>query len=242
MFVNKSKKRSKALSIFIVFSILVSFFPVAVSFPTNVQAATTLNVYPAPSGVTLNTTYTVQVQVPGGPWQSLDVYQTTVNGYTSSKTSFVYFDTDGPVNISVTSNIGTITTAVIRPAANNITPTINGNTMTFTHIRSHEALGGSEWGCQQHIWIIFANPVEVNPPSPTDPNVIYVGPGLYTQDYVVPSGKTLYIAGGAVIKAAVILDNATNAKVIGRGVILNAPDRAIVGRLCQPNHDRRDHS
>ena len=66
MFVNKSKKRSKALSIFIVFSILVSFFPVAVSFPTNVQAATTLNVYPAPSGVPLNTTYTVQVQVPGG--------------------------------------------------------------------------------------------------------------------------------------------------------------------------------
>ena len=60
---------------------------------------------------------------------------------------------------------------------------------------------------------LFANPVEVNPPSPTDPNVIYLGPGLYTQDYTVPSGKTLYIAGGAVIKAAVNLDNATNAKV-----------------------------
>ena len=69
------------LSIFIVFSILLSFFPVAVNFPTNVQAATTLNVYPAPSGVPLNTTYTVQVQEPGGAWQDLDVYQTTVNGY-----------------------------------------------------------------------------------------------------------------------------------------------------------------
>ena len=83
MFVNKSKKRSKALSIFIVFSILVSFFPVAVSFPTNVHAATTLKVYPAPSGVPLNTAYTVKVRVPGGPWQNLDEYQTTVNGYTS---------------------------------------------------------------------------------------------------------------------------------------------------------------
>ena len=52
---------------------------------------------------------------------------------------------------------------------------------------------------------IFANPVEVDPPSPNDPNVIYVGPGYYTQDYIVPSGKTLYIAGGAAIKGEVVL-------------------------------------
>ncbi len=226
MFVNKRKKRSKALSILIVFSFLVSFFPVAVSFPANVQAATTLNVYPAPSGVPLNTTYTVQVQVPGGPWQSLDVYQTTVNGYTSSKTSFAYFDTDGPVNISVTSNIGSISTAVIRPAANNITPAINGNTMTFS-ISGPMNISVEVNGDANNTLDLFANPVDPNPPSPTDPNVIYVGPGLYTQDYVVPSGKTLYIAGGAVIQGGINMDNATNAKVLGRGVILNAPYRAI---------------
>ena len=74
---------------------------------------------------------------------------------------------------------------------------------------------------------IFANPVEVNPPSPTDPNVIYLGPGYYKQDYIVPSGKTLYIAGGAVIKGEVVLDNATNAKVIGRGVLDHPPGRAV---------------
>ena len=67
--------------------------------------------------------------------------------------------------------------------------------------------------------MIFANPLEVNPPSPTDPDVIYLGPGLYTQNYIVPSGKTLYIAGGAVVKGGVIMNNATNAKVIGRGVL-----------------------
>ena len=78
MFVNKSKKRSKALSIFIVFSILVSFFPVALSFPTNVQAATTLKVYPAPAGVPLNGDYTVQVREPGGVWKDLDEYRTIV--------------------------------------------------------------------------------------------------------------------------------------------------------------------
>ena len=81
LFLNRSKKRSKVLSFLIVFSFLVSFFPMALNFPTNVQAATTLNVYPAPTGVPLNTTYTVKVREPGGVWQDLDEYQTTVNGY-----------------------------------------------------------------------------------------------------------------------------------------------------------------
>ncbi|KRE35225.1 discoidin domain-containing protein [Paenibacillus sp. Soil522] len=72
--------------------------------------------------------------------------------------------------------------------------------------------------------MIFANPLEVNPPSPTDPDVIYLGPGLYQQDYTVPSGKTLYIAGGAVVQGGIVMDTATDAKVIGRGV-LDRPDK-----------------
>ncbi|WP_442952844.1 discoidin domain-containing protein [Paenibacillus sp. Soil522] len=75
--------------------------------------------------------------------------------------------------------------------------------------------------------MIFANPLEVNPPSPSDPNVIYLGPGLYQQDYTVPSGKTLYVAGGAVIQGSINLNSATNAKVIGRGVLDRPAGRAI---------------
>ena len=35
----------------------------------------------------------------------------------------------------------------------------------------------------------------------------------------MPSGKTLYIAGGAVVRGGVILNNTMNTKVIGRGVL-----------------------
>ena len=190
------------------------------------QAATTLKVYPAPSGVTLNTAYTVKVRVPGGVWQDLDEYQTQVDNYHRHNVSFVYFDTDGPVDISVTDNLENITSATIRPTNKNITPTINGNTMTFS-ISGPMKLSAVVNGDLYNTLDIFANPVEVNPPSPTDPNVIYVGPGYYTQDYTVPSGKTLYLAGGAVIKGEVFLDNATNAKLIGRGVIDHPPGRAV---------------
>ena len=223
LFFNRSKKRS---NVFLLLAFVIAFVPMVLNFPTDVQAATTLKVYPAPSGVTLNTAYTVKVRVPGGVWQDLDEYQTSVDNYHRHNVSFVYFDTDGPVDISVTDNLENITTANIRPSNQNITPTINGNTMTFS-ISGPMKLSAVVNGDLYNTLDIFANPVEVNPPSPTDPNVIYVGPGYYTQDYIVPSGKTLYLAGGAHIKGEVFLDNATNAKLIGRGVIDHPPGRAV---------------
>ena len=67
---NRCNKSSRILSFLLVF--LVAFVPITVYFPTNVHAATTLNVYPAPTGVPLNTYYTVKVREPGGVWQYLD--------------------------------------------------------------------------------------------------------------------------------------------------------------------------
>ncbi|WP_372663714.1 LamG-like jellyroll fold domain-containing protein [Cohnella sp.] len=218
MFASRGNMRSKALSIFIVFSILVSFFPVALSFPAHVEAATTLKVYPAPSGVALNADFTAQVREPGGVWKGLDEYRTTVGHPTKSNASFVYFDTDGQVEMSVTYNAGTITSTRIRGLNTEITPTINGNTMTFA-MSGPMKLSVEVNGELNRNIMIFANPLEVNPPSPTDPNVIYLGPGLYQQNYTVPSGKTLYIAGGAVVQGGIDMSNATNVKVIGRGVI-----------------------
>ena len=135
----------------------------------------------------------------------------------------------------MTDNHENITSANIRPSNNNITPTINGNTMTFS-ISGPMKLSAVVNGDLYNTLDIFANPVEVNPPSPTDPNVIYVGPGYYTQDYAVPSGKTLYLAGGAVIKGEVFLDNATNAKLIGRGVIDHPWEERY--RLIMPTKSR----
>ncbi len=229
---NRSKKRSKLFSFLLAF--LVAFTTMTVNFPTNVEAATTLTTYPAPAGVTLNTDFTVQVRVPGGAWQNLDEYRTRIGAPTrATYASFVYFDTDGPVELSVTYNAGTVTSAEIRPKHLNITPAINGNTMTFT-ISGPQKLVFDVNGNVDNDLMIFANPLEVNPPSPTDPDVIYLGPGIYTQNYTVPSGKTLYIAGGAVVQGGVTLANVTNAKVIGRGV-LDRPSNSAIDILFSNN-------
>ncbi len=219
-----SNMRSKLFSFLLAF--VIAFIPLAANFPSKAEAATTLQVYPAPAGIPLNADYTVQVREPGGVWQDLDEYRTTVGHPTKYNASFVYFDTDGQVEMSVTYNAGTLTSARIRGLNTVITPNINGNTMTFSMSGPMKLSVEVNGDINKHL-MIFANPLEVNPPSPSDPNVIYLGPGIYQEDYTVPSGKTLYIAGGAVVQGAINFDNATNAKVIGRGVLDRPVGRAI---------------
>ncbi|WP_168735667.1 carbohydrate binding domain-containing protein [Cohnella fermenti] len=204
-----------------VFMAALAFFAVLpFGLPTEVHAAgTTLVTYPNPTGgAALNADFTVKVRANGGAWQDLDEYDTTVGGYHPSHASFVYFDTDGPVDVSVTYNAGTVSSAAVRPASKGIAPSVAGNTLTFT-ISGPTKLSVEVNGDINHNLHLFANPLEVDVPSPSDPDVIYLGPGVYNQDYTVPSGKTLYIAGGAVVKGGVFLDNATNASVRGRGIL-----------------------
>ena len=158
---------------------LIAFVPMVFNFPANVQAATTLVTYPAPAGITMNTTYTVQVRVPGGTWQNVDVYNTTV-GY-SHQCFLCLFRYGRSGRSSVTNNSGTVTSAAIRPTSAELTPAINGNTMTFS-ISGPMKLSVEVNGDVNNNLDLFANPVEVNPPSPTDPNVIYLGPGVHNQE------------------------------------------------------------
>ena len=80
-------------------------------------------------------------------------------------------------------------------------------------------------GCKLHNLHLFANAVEKSRPDPNDPDVIYFGPGVHQPKdtpgdaYNIPSGKTVYIAGGAVVRAKLVCDNVNNVKIIGRGIL-----------------------
>jgi hypothetical protein len=176
--------RIKKLAVlFLVLAVLLSCVPTSLSFRGEVHAAgTTLQLYPAPSGATLQADYTVKVRVAGGSWQDLDEYRAVVGIPSKTSVSFVYFDTDGPVEMSVTYNIGTLQSAKIRGLNQTITPTISGNTMTFTMAGPMKLSVEVNGNVNNHL-MIFANPLEVNPPSANDPNVIYLGPGIYNTLY-----------------------------------------------------------
>jgi polygalacturonase len=67
--------------------------------------------------------------------------------------------------------------------------------------------------------LLFANTLETDAPNANDPNVVYFGPGVHKPEKIVlKSNQTLYLAGGAVVKAEVLAEG-TNIRIRGRGIL-----------------------
>lgn len=173
-----------------------------------------------------NNDFSVKVRKPGGEWKDLFEYSVKVDqvvaaGHSVQKASMASFDFSGTVEVSVTSNNGAINNARIRPLSYDIKSKIIGNTVTFS-LSNPANLSVEINDDIFHNLHLFANPMEENIPKAKDPNVIYFGPGIHeipNQKLVVPSNKTVYLAGGAVLKGQISLDNVSNVKIVGRGIV-----------------------
>ncbi|MES5818708.1 glycosyl hydrolase family 28 protein [Streptomyces sp. RG80] len=196
-----------------------------------------LVVYPIPSGVPTNSAFTVKARTAGGDWQTVPVYRARakqIDANTGSgpvfNSSVATFDFKGTVEVAVTSAKGAIGTARIRPLSYDTQFTVDGDTVTFTLTRPRNLsieIDGEIFNNLQ----LHANPIETHVPDPDDPDVVYFGPGLHkTTDNViqVPSGKTLYLAGGAVLTSRVEFASVENARLIGRGVLYNSVNGILV--------------
>lgn len=181
--------------------------------------------YPAPRGCPLNGDFAVKVRPVGGDWQDVAAYRLKVDAVIDTAhqrrdTSAAFFDFSGPVEVSVTCRSHAIRTARVRPLSYGITPEVTKRTLTFllTQPRNLSVeVNGDLFGNLQ----LFANPIETARPAP-GPDVIYYGPGIHEVPggkVKMASGKTLYLAGGAVLRAEVDCVDVENVRVIGRGMI-----------------------
>lgn len=177
--------------------------------------------YTAPSTIPQNKDYTVKVRTAGSPWMDLIEYEVLVDSHKIQKSSMVHFDFEGKVEIAITCNREKIKTARIRPLSYNIPFHIKGNTIHF-FITNPSNISVEVNGDIFHNLQIFTNKLETDKPSHNDPNVVYFGPGFHNLDTLkMNSGKDLYLAGGAVVKANVICDKVHDVKIYGRGILLN---------------------
>jgi len=182
--------------------------------------------YPAPQGAILNADFSVSVRIPGQKWQELPEYLIKVDevkgtGHAVENASMSYFDFSGEVEVSVTYNKGEIQNARIRPLSYGIQPEIKGNTLTF-RLSQPRNLSVEVNGDIFHNLHLFANPVDEFIPDKKDTNLIYFGPGIHKiadGKLKVTSGKTVYLAGGAVLMGQVLIEGVENVKLIGRGMI-----------------------
>jgi hypothetical protein len=171
-------------------------------------------VYPAPAGEEQSKAYVVRVEgqsvpvyvakvAPAEParrWKAMDDKANSADYFDTA--AFSYFDMQGPVTVTVSCS-GTIRSVKVLPSSLKITPTIQGQSLTFTLAEpKHVTLEvNGDWVGSLHL---FANPPESNLPPPDDPSVIYYGPGIHEVSHVVVGDNTtVYVAGGAVVRGII---------------------------------------
>ena len=185
-----------------------------------------------------NNDFSVRVRKPGGPWRNLYEYNVKVDQVKGSdhhieNASMCSFDFSGEVEVSVISNKGNIQQARIRPLSYGIQPVIKGNVCNFRLFRPSN-LSVEINGDVFHNLHLFANQIDDFVPDKKDTNLIYFAPGVYTIEggkMNVPSGKTVYLAGGTVLMGQVLIENVHDVKLMGRGII----DPSVKMGVCIKN-------
>ncbi len=188
----------------------------------------------APQGALLNDNFSIKVRQPGQQWQDVPSYMVKVQAVKGLKrfvenASMSSFDFSGDVEVSVTYNKGIVNSARIRPFSFGIDHQIKGNTIVFKLDRPRN-LSIEVNDDIFHNLHLFANPIDEYIPDIKNPNLIYFAPGIHeiaNGEYRIPSGKTVYLAGGAVLKGRLLVDSAENVKILGRGMICHTVKHGI---------------
>ncbi len=166
-------------------------------------------------------------------WKAMD--DIPHSGDFFSLASFASFDMSGPVKVIRITYRDAVEQAKILPTSYGLTPQIAGREVTFALNRPANLTieVNGEVTSSLHL---FANPPETNVPDAKDTNTIYFGPGTYelTNPVTVGSGRTLYLAGGAVLRG--VGRNGPVVELAGNHVALRG--RGIIDGSGCPIHAR----
>jgi len=176
--------------------------------------------YPAPAGETVSSDYEIQA---GG--QKVDAYMARVldppfagkQWDYGGDYSFASFDMSGPVEVRIVSK-QSLKNVVIRPRSSGIQPTLkDDHTLVLTLAEPRKL--SIEPDDRRAPLLLFANSLETDAPRRGDEETIYFGPGVHKPEKIVlQSNQTLYLAGGAVVKAEVLV-RGNNIRIRGRGIL-----------------------
>ncbi|MGA2866306.1 MAG: glycosyl hydrolase family 28 protein [Verrucomicrobiota bacterium] len=183
-------------------------------------AAAEVITYPAPPGEPLSADF--QITADG---QKVDVYTARVldppfagkEWDYGGPYSFANFDLAGRVEVRITSKRSLRGTVIRPPSA--VAKVAPGDDHTLVLTLDGPRKFSVEPDGKKAPLLLFANPLEENPPAPGAPGVIYFGPGIHQPGKIsLTNNQTLYLAGGAVVKAGVLAQG-ENLRIAGRGIL-----------------------
>lgn len=231
------------------------FFTFLLSIPFFLCSAqqSMLKVYPAPKDIEPSEKFRVSVNHQPSFVYVAPVYFELNNPDRTN--AFTQFDFSGKVKVKVLVKGTPVTSVRIRPSLSAIKYQLKGNCISF-ELDAPKKLSIEINGNIDDNLVIFANGPEINIPSVKDKNaavfhsgkidltllrdkdVLYFGPGIHYVDggygvLKLRSKQTLYLAGGAVLRARIQAENAQDIKISGRGIIEGT---TLLGR--QPDYYR----
>ncbi len=205
----------------------------------SVVAKDALVVSKAPAGIELKHDFEVKVRISGGEWKTLDTYAFKVDRVDNARhntevTSVAKFEFDGKVDIQLTSLAQPIKSYKVRPVSYGIKATKDGNKLTFSLDRPRYISVEINGNIYQNLHI-FAD--KITPmPKVKKKNLMYFGPGVHNfngDSIHVPSGKTVYVDNGAVIKGWLSTYGSRDVKIIGTGIVMPGHHEGIMVRYSK---------
>lgn len=176
--------------------------------------------YDAPKEEILSTDYQVTI---GG--KKVDVYTARVldppfagkEWDFGGNYSFANFDLRGEAEVRITS-ARDLRNVAVRPTNPHVAYRLESDGSLVIKLSGPAKLSIEPDGKKGPL-LLFANPMEEFHPSEGAPGMVYFGPGIHKPGRIeLKSNQTLYIAGGAVVKSAVIAEG-DNIKIRGRGIL-----------------------
>jgi len=189
------------------------------------NAAAQVETYPVADANLLNPNFRVTVNQGG---KSLDspVYCARVlnrrGGNAVETCGTTQFSFGGAVEVCVEFLGGSIDSARIRPLSLGLKPAVEGNRLRF-RLNQPENLSVEVNGDIYHNLLLFANPM---PQAPRKADIVF-RPGVHQlpgDSLVIGSNTSVWIDGGAIVKGQIVVKDAENVRISGRGYV-DCPSR-----------------
>ena len=196
---------------------------------SEILAAGTLKTHAAPAGVELKHDFAVRVRTAdGSEWQEVPTYAVKVDHVDAGRhrtelSSVAQFDFSGAVEVEVTSLTRSVDSVRIRPLSYAVARQVAGNKVMFRLDRPRYLSIEVNGDIYQNLQL-FANALQpqLSKRELKSKKTIYFGPGLHQLEgdsLLVHSGETVFIDGGAVVKGWLAIDDASDVRVLGHGII-----------------------
>lgn len=206
----------------------------------SVSAADRLVTAKAPIGIELKHDFEVKARTPNGEWKSIDTYAFKVDRVADAKhnveiTSVAKFEFDGKVEVQVKSIVQDIKTFKVRPDSYGIKAKQEGNTLTFSLDRPRYISVEINGNIYQNLQL-FADNILEKPKVKKKKDLMYFGPGVHDfkgDSIHIPSGKTVFIDNGAVIKGWLSTYGSHDVKILGHGVVMPGHHEGIMVRYSK---------